>query len=276
MPSSRCPYGPAHEQPPRDWMPNRSLSSATTKLWCRYRPLGARHHERHDRQPLGVEVAEDLDVRLVLPRLDRAAQVALLVRADHVDADRLLELEHQAGPDRLDDRRRAALLAVHRVVEVAVLGRVDVGDRAAARHVGHPVAQQLAADDQHAGRARPADELVRAEEDRVLVRTAGPRRGRRTSRSRRTARRRRSPRTTARRARCSSAEMRVRVADDAGDVAGGRERADLQRPVGVLDAARASSCGEVDVAVGVLAGSRRRRRSTRATAARWSGARTAR
>ena len=23
---------PAHEQPPRDWMPNRSLSSATTKL----------------------------------------------------------------------------------------------------------------------------------------------------------------------------------------------------------------------------------------------------
>ena len=27
--------GPAHEQPPRDWMPNRSLSRATTKLWCR-------------------------------------------------------------------------------------------------------------------------------------------------------------------------------------------------------------------------------------------------
>ena len=35
MPSSRCPYGPAQEQPPRDWMPNRSLSTATTKLWCR-------------------------------------------------------------------------------------------------------------------------------------------------------------------------------------------------------------------------------------------------
>jgi hypothetical protein len=29
------PVGPAHEQPPRDWMPNRSLRSATTKLWCR-------------------------------------------------------------------------------------------------------------------------------------------------------------------------------------------------------------------------------------------------
>ena len=29
MASSRCPYGPAHEQPPRAWMPNRSLSTAT-------------------------------------------------------------------------------------------------------------------------------------------------------------------------------------------------------------------------------------------------------
>ena len=30
MPNSRCPYGPAQEQPPRDWIPNRSLSNATT------------------------------------------------------------------------------------------------------------------------------------------------------------------------------------------------------------------------------------------------------
>ena len=34
---SRCPKEPAQEQPPRDWIPNRSLSRATTKLWCRYR-----------------------------------------------------------------------------------------------------------------------------------------------------------------------------------------------------------------------------------------------
>ena len=74
-------------------------------------------------------------------RGDRPAQEVLLVGADDLDADRLLELEHQAGPDRLDDRRGAALLAVDRVVEVAVLGRVDVGDRAAAGHVGHPVGQ---------------------------------------------------------------------------------------------------------------------------------------
>ena len=47
--------------------------------------------------------------------------------------DRLLELEHEARPDRLDDRGRAAFLAMLGVVEVDVLGRVDVGDGAAAR-----------------------------------------------------------------------------------------------------------------------------------------------
>ena len=53
--------------------------------------------------------------------VDRAAEEVLLVRADRLDAHRLLELEHQAGADRLDDRGRAALLALRRVVEVAVL-----------------------------------------------------------------------------------------------------------------------------------------------------------
>ncbi len=43
---------------------------------------------------------------------DRAAHEALLAVADHVGADGLLELEDQAGADRLDDRRRAALFAV--------------------------------------------------------------------------------------------------------------------------------------------------------------------
>jgi hypothetical protein len=36
----------------------------------------------------------------------------VLVFADHVVADRLLELEHQPGPDRVDDGRGAALLAM--------------------------------------------------------------------------------------------------------------------------------------------------------------------
>jgi hypothetical protein len=39
--------------------------------------------------------------------------------ADRLDPDGLLELEDQAGPDRLDDRRRAALLAMGRVGEEA-------------------------------------------------------------------------------------------------------------------------------------------------------------
>ena len=71
-----------------------------------------------------------------------------------VHADRVLELEHEPGADRLDDRGRAALLAVLDVGQVDVLERVDVGDRAAAGHARHPVAEQLAAGDEHAGRAR--------------------------------------------------------------------------------------------------------------------------
>ena len=74
------------------------------------------------------------------------------------------------GPDRFDDGRRAALLAMDRVVDVAVLGGVDVGDRASTHHVGHAVAQQRAPNHQHARRARTADELVRADEHGVLVR----------------------------------------------------------------------------------------------------------
>ncbi len=73
-----------------------------------------------------------------------------LAGLDGVGADRLLELEDQAGPDRLDDRRGAALLALHRVVEVAVLGRVDEGDRAAAGDRRDPVGEQLPPDHQHA------------------------------------------------------------------------------------------------------------------------------
>ena len=80
----------------------------------------------------------------VAPGRDRPAQVPLLLLADRVGADRLLELEDQAGADRLDDRRGAALLAVGDVVEVAVVVVVDVGDGAAARHVRHPVGEQLA------------------------------------------------------------------------------------------------------------------------------------
>ena len=140
MPSSRWPYGPAHEQPPRALDAEQVVEQGDDEVVVQVAAAGRR------------TTNDTIDSRSAsrLPRISmpgwpatprsRATQVRLLVRADRVDADGLLELEHQPGADRLDDRRRAALLAVRRVVEVAVLVGVDVGDRAAAGHVGHPVA----------------------------------------------------------------------------------------------------------------------------------------
>ena len=117
--------------------------------------------EGHDRQPLGVEVAQDLDAGVLVPGRHGPAQVVLLVRADDLRADRSLELEHQAAADRLDDRRRAALLAVDGIGEVDVLVGVHVGDRPATDHVRHPVRHQVAAHHEDARCAGSADELVR-------------------------------------------------------------------------------------------------------------------
>ena len=83
-------------------------------------PARAAHHERHDREPLGVEVAEDLDrrARCCQRARPRGAGSRSSCARITLDADRLLELEDQPGADRLDDRRRAALLAVRGVGEV--------------------------------------------------------------------------------------------------------------------------------------------------------------
>ena len=91
-----------------------------------------------------------------------------LTPADHLHADRLFELEHQTGADRFDDGRGATLLPLHRVIEITVLGRVDVGNSAAAGHVRHPVAQQFPPDRQHPRSARSTDELVRAQDTASL------------------------------------------------------------------------------------------------------------
>src|SRR6266498_4720354 len=96
---------------------------------------------------------------------------AATARLDQVGADRLLEPHDQPGTDRLDDRWGAALLPRDRVVQVAVADRVDEGHRAAPWRGGDAVADQLAADHQHPRGLRAADELVRGEEDRVLVRS---------------------------------------------------------------------------------------------------------
>src|SRR6266487_3613635 len=80
--------------------------------------------EGDDRQPAGVGIAEDLDVRVGLPAVQRTAPEALLARLDQVGTDRLLEPHDQPSADRLDDRRGAALLPGDRIVETAVADRV--------------------------------------------------------------------------------------------------------------------------------------------------------
>ena len=157
--------------------------------------------ERHDREPRQRRVPEDPDARLVGPGGHGAVDEGLLERADGLAADALLELEREPRPDRLDDGRRPALLAVLRVGEVDVLERVHVDDRAAARRRGTRLRNSSRRATRTPGRARPADELVRATgRSRPCSRARRPARAdAATSRSRRTARRPRSPRTRARR-----------------------------------------------------------------------------
>jgi hypothetical protein len=135
-----------------------------------------------------------------------------------------------------------------RVVEIAVADRVDERHRAAARHRRDLIADQLAAHDQHPGGLRSAGELVRREEDRVLVivavrpgcrdadRHVGPGR-----------------RVVPERQRAVSVQQRrdrAGVGEDAGDVGGGGEAADPQRPPGVA-IQLAFQVRQVDVTVGV-------------------------
>src|SRR5215468_10175161 len=237
MPSRRWPYGPAHEQPPRAWIPNRSLSSVTTKLWWRY---AVRWRTTND----------TIDSRNAwrLPRIVRLGWVDQLALADRVGADRFLELEHQAGADRLDDRRRAALLAMHRIGEVAVLGLVDVRHRAAAGTRRYGVAQQVALGDQHARGARTADELVRRDEHRVLLGTVAAVSAVHLDRDVRP-----GGRVVPERVRAVAVQQRrdrAGVARDPGDVRRRREAADLERPAGVAHQL-ALEVLEIDVAVGV-------------------------
>src|ERR1039458_2959977 len=97
--------------------------------------------QRDDGQPLGICAAEHLDVRIARPAGQSALPQALLKDLDRLGADRLLEREHQACPDRLDNGRCAALFPGDWVVEVAVADRVDERDRAAAGHCRYLVTE---------------------------------------------------------------------------------------------------------------------------------------
>ena len=103
-------YGPAQKQPLRAWIPNRSLSTATTKFECSS-PRGWRRLSDTiaSRSSSGLP---RISMFGLLPQDASARRAnAALAPADLLGADRLLEREHEPGADRLDDRRRARLLA---------------------------------------------------------------------------------------------------------------------------------------------------------------------
>ena len=168
---------------------------------------------------------------------------------DDVDADVALEVEDQTGADRLDDRRGAAFFAVHRVGEIDVLGRVDVGHRATADDDGHRVGEQIAPDRENPWSAGTADELVRREYDGVLVREGiggiGLHVDLEVGRGSRVVPHRQ------RAVAVQQARDGAGIGRDARDVRGRAERPDLERSVGVLMKLALEAHG-IDVAVGVL------------------------
>ena len=206
--------------------------------------------ERHDREPVGLEVAENADVRILRPAPDGTAPEILFVRVDHVDADRLLELEHETRADRLDDRRSSALLAHDGVVEVTVIGRPDIGHGAATHDVGHAIREQLAPHREHTGSAGAADELVRADEHGVLVRERVLR-ARRVHLDLDVGRGGREVPERERVVAMQHVGDRAGVREDSGHVRRCGERPDLQRTRRVRDELGLEG-GEVDVAVAVL------------------------
>ncbi len=211
---------------------------------------GPAYDEGHDRQPLGFEVAEDLQAGVGAPGANGAAEELRLVRPDHLGPDRRLELEDQPGPDGLHNRRRTALLPVLRVGEVAVLGLVDVGDRPAARNDRDPVGEKFPAGDENARGSRSTDELVWRQEDGVLVgvRMLG------AVRVHRDVDVRRGGGEVPERQRAVAVQGvgdPAGVRHDAGDVGCGGEGADLQRAVGVRRELGFQGV-DVDQAVGVL------------------------
>ena len=251
-------------------MPNRSLSSATTKFACSMPPGCRRPNEMIGRRS-GSGLPRISIRGLAATRPARGGRGRARGGGSPRCRPGLLEREHEPGANRLDDRRRAALLADLRVRVVGVRGRADEQTVPPPGTDGTRLRSSARLATSTPGVPGPADELVRRDEHRVLV--SEPRRAG-SCRSAGTARRPRSPSTTARRAGAADRHP-VDVGDDAGHVRGGGEAADLHRPVGVA-AQLVLEVLEVDAAVAVLAGSSRGRRPTRARAARWSGARRAR
>ena len=226
-------YGPAQKQPLRAWMPNRSLRTATTKLACS-RPARVPQAERDDRQPLGVGIAEDLDLRVRGPRAQRAAREVVLAAADLVGCRRppSARTRGRRGPTRRSRASRPPRGSRGRGGRSVPVG-ADEQDGAAARDRRHAVAQQRALGHEDSGRPRSADELVRRDEHRVLD-ASGPLDVRSRVHVDRQVRAGRGvvPARLARRSDAADRDL-VDVGHDAGHVRRGGEAAELHRPVGV-------------------------------------------
>ena len=208
--------------------------------------------ERDDRQTIQRVRSEHLDVRVALPALDGSPDERFLELPNRVGANRLLELEDEASSDRFHDRRCPTLLAVLGIREVDVVAGIDVGDRSTTRGGRHAVREQVAARGEYPRRAGAADELVRADEDRILVVQLSP-----------------VARAMGRQfdvhVRCGSPEIPERsraesveqdgdctgVADDPGDIRCRREASDLQFAAGV-PGEFSFERREVDPPVGIL------------------------
>ena len=206
--------------------------------------------EGNDGQAARRGAAEQFDGGVGVPAGAGAPPEPFLACLNQAGADGLLQREHQAGANGFDDRGGSAFFACHRVLRVTVAGRIGGGHGAAARLGRHPVGEEVPAHDKDAGRLRPAHELVRGKEHRVLVVAAawpGPghpdrhmgRRGRVVPHRQCaiTVQQRRDP---------------AGVAEDAGHVRGGGETSDEQWPAGVADDL-ALEVGEVDLAISVRA-----------------------
>ena len=146
----RWMYGPAQKQPLRAWIPNRSLSTATTKFACS-RPRGWRSPSETIGSRSASRCCRGSRSAGSAPRRERPAGEVALAPADLLGADRLLEREHEPGADRLDDRRRARPPRGPRGRGGSAWPRrADEEDRPAARHGRDAVAEQPPLGDEHA------------------------------------------------------------------------------------------------------------------------------
>src|SRR5690606_39908467 len=101
--------------------------------------------------------------------VQRPGDELALAALDVLDAYFLLDLEGQRGPELLDDRRRAGVLAHLHVFDEPPVEAADVRDGAAAGDRGTVQPVERLVEQQQAGRAGPAQELVRAQHDGVEV-----------------------------------------------------------------------------------------------------------